>query len=85
MEAKMEDRNDRISLNIKEIRKEKGLTQEQLAKKVGVTKACMCRWENWNINMPTPTLRTLERIAQALNVPIKNLFNEQNETNNLHK
>lgn len=63
-------------LKIKEQRKAKGLTQSQLAEKLGISKACLCRWENWHAGTPVPTLRTLQKIAGALEIRIKDLFDE---------
>ena len=67
-----------LKLNIRELRNKKGLTQEDLAEKMGITKACLCRWENWEHESedPVPSLRTLARIAAALNVRVKDLFDE---------
>lgn len=41
----------KIGLFLKELRREKGLTQEQLAEVLGVTNRSVSRWEN-GINMP---------------------------------
>lgn len=69
-----------MELKIREIRKEKGLTQEQLARRMGISKACLCRWENWKDGSPIPTLRTLGRIADALDIRIKDLFEEKSRS-----
>ena len=53
---------------IRNVRQSKGLTQQELAVRVGVSKTCMCRWENWKKGMPVPSLRTLLRIAKALDI-----------------
>ena len=49
---------------IKEIRKEKGITQAQLAKLLGVTQGAIQFWENGERE---PTLKTLKDIAKVLN------------------
>lgn len=68
--------NTKIRIKIKEHRRAKGLTQQQLATRIGVTKACLSRWENWSNGNPVPTLRTLSRIAHALDIHVKDLFDE---------
>ena len=42
---------EKIGNFLKELRKQKGLTQEQLAEKCNVTNRTVSRWENGN-NMP---------------------------------
>lgn len=52
---------------IKEIRKSKGLTQEQLAQRLGVQRAVISKYENGTIS---PSVETLERIAAVLQTDI---------------
>ena len=52
----------RIGEFLKELRKEKGLTQEQLADKLFVTRRTVSRWETGN-NMPD--LEVLVELARA--------------------
>lgn len=59
---------------IKEILKEKGITQQELADKLGVTRVSIVKTLAGN-----PSQETLERIATALNVPIWQLFVSPNE------
>jgi len=47
---------------LKELRKEKGLTQEQLGEKVGVTNKTVSRWENGNYMPPVECLTLLSDI-----------------------
>lgn len=58
-----------MSLRIKEILKEKGLTQKELAQKMGVAEISLSRSING-----APTLTTLEKIAAALGVEVSELF-----------
>lgn len=58
---------------IKEARKNVGLTQQQLADKVNVTRFYMSAIEN---NHKTPSFYLLERIARELHTSIKNLIEE---------
>jgi transcriptional regulator with XRE-family HTH domain len=57
-------------MRIKELLKEKGLTQQELADKVGVSYQSMKQ----TLNAPSVTTSTLEKIATALNVPMWQLF-----------
>lgn len=52
-----------ISRNIKALRKEKGLSQEQLAQSLHVTRQTVSAWER---GLSRPDLETLEQIAQVL-------------------
>lgn len=63
-----------VSKNIKKIRKEKGLTQEQLAEKMVYSTQFISNIESKNHQ--TFSLGTLWRFALVLEVDIKNLFNE---------
>jgi transcriptional regulator with XRE-family HTH domain len=57
-------------MSIKELLKEKGLTQQELADKVGVSYQSMKQ----TLNAPSVTTSTLEKIATALDVPMWQLF-----------
>ena len=52
---------------LKQLRKEKGLTQEQLATKLGVSAQSVSKWEN-EISMPDISL--LPDIAEAFGISI---------------
>lgn len=56
---------------IKELRKEKQLTQEQLAERLGISFQAISKWEN-NIALPDITL--VPKIAQVLGVTTDKLF-----------
>ena len=57
-------------MRIKELLKEKGMTQQALADKVGVSYQSMKQ----TLNAPSVTTSTLEKIATALDVPLWQLF-----------
>ena len=57
-------------MRIKELVKEKGLTQQELADMVGVSYQSIKQ----TLNASSVTTSTLEKIATALNVPIWQLF-----------
>lgn len=63
-----------VSKNIKEIRKSKGLTQEQLAEKMGYSTQFISNIESKNHQ--TFSLGTLWRLALVLNIDISELFKE---------
>ena len=60
-----------IGSRIKELRKERGMTQEQLAKSVGISSQAISKWEN-NIALPDITLVPI--LAQIFGVTIDDLF-----------
>lgn len=55
-------------------RKNKGLTQEELAKKLGYSKASVSNWENGYSN---PSLSDAFRVSEILDVDINILFFDQ--------
>ena len=59
---------------VREIRKENGLSQEQLSFKADLHRTYIGMIERAEKNI---TLVNIEKIANALNVNIKELFNEQ--------
>lgn len=56
-------------LRIKELLKKRGLTQQELADKLGISRVGLNKAITGNT-----TINTLEKIADALNVPISELF-----------
>lgn len=57
-------------MRIKEILKEKGITQQELANKIGVSYQSIKQ----TLNASSVTTSTLEKIAAALEVPMWQLF-----------
>ena len=62
---------------IAELRKEKGMTQEQLAEKMGVTDKSISRWEN---GKTIPDLSMITILAEELNVEVSELLNGRKMT-----
>ncbi len=60
-----------IGKNIAKYRKAKGLTQEELGAKIGVTNQAVSKWES-EVSMPDVML--LPEIANALNITLENLY-----------
>lgn len=61
-----------MELRINDIMKEKGLTQKDVAEKLGIAQASLSAMLKGN-----PTINTLEKIASVLGVPFIELFKEQ--------
>ena len=57
--------------NIRDIRKQKGMTQEELANRIGVVRQTVSKWEK---NLSVPDADLLQRIAQVLEVPVSALL-----------
>ena len=56
---------------IEEARKAKGLTQEQLAKLLGVTQGAVAQWEN---GLTHPSFLMLPKVASVLEVSVDELI-----------
>lgn len=54
----------RLAIQIAQLRKQKRITQTELAKKIGVTQQFVARLENSEKTIPS--LRTLQKVAHAL-------------------
>ena len=63
--------------NIRSIRKKKGITQEKLAEHCGTSASYIGLMETYK---NVPKLSTIERIANALNIPVQELFIEHDES-----
>ena len=61
-----------MGFKIRQLRKEKGLTQEELAQKSGVSRATIIGLENGTICITTTA--TLIKIATALGEKVGNIF-----------
>ena len=60
-----------MELRVKEVIKAKGLTMQQVADELGITRDTLTRNINGN-----PTIETLEKIAKTLGVSVSDLLNE---------
>ena len=60
---------------IKAARRKAGLTQAQLAEKLGIAYQTVAQWEN---DLRNPKLDTLQRIAAALDIPVTELIDDWN-------
>lgn len=59
-----------------DLRKQKGLTQDEMADKLFVTRQAVSRWENGNT---TPSVETLKLIAKELDAPLNALLGSDDE------
>jgi len=59
-------------LNIKRLREEKGMTQEQLAEKANVNRSLLNQLETGKLK--NTSINTLQKIADTLNCKITELF-----------
>ena len=70
----------KIGRFLKELRKEKELTQEQLAEKFGVSSRSVSRWENGNT---MPELGILVELAEYYEVDIKEIIDGERKSENM--
>lgn len=66
---------------ISELRKKKGLTQEQLGKQLNVSYQAVSKWEN---NLSEPDLETLEKMTEVFGISMSEFFAMSKE-NDLYK
>lgn len=66
-----------LNERIRELRVASGLSQVELAKKLGVSKQSVSNWENDNIQ---PSIEMLVKIARTFNVSTDYLLGQDNHT-----
>lgn len=71
-EKQRQDTRDRIGSNVVRLREERGMLQDDLAKKAGITRIQVSRIENGHHE---PTATVLFALADALGVPADYLRN----------
>lgn len=60
------------------IRKKKNISQEQLAREIGVTRQTV---SNWELNTTIPNIDDLKKISEALNISYDKLLNSNSSKN----
>lgn len=60
--------------NLKEARQLKGITQEQLAKMLGITQGAVAQWEN---GLTHPAFDKLQTVASVLGVTVDELIKKK--------
>ncbi len=73
----MKSEKEKLGRRIKEIRRARGLSQEQLAELIGIEQKHVSRLE---VGKSYPTIDRLEKIALALNVSMGSFFDSENQT-----
>ena len=71
--------DNNFAFNLKHIRQEKGLTQEQLGKMIGKDYSTIGKWEN---GTRSPIMEDVIRLSDILNIDIKSLINDNYVTDN---
>ena len=66
--------NESMGSMIAKLRKEKGMTQEQLANELGITYQAVSKWEN---GLSSPDISTLPLLADLFGVPIDRFFGRE--------
>lgn len=64
---------ENFAANLKALRLREGLTQKQIASKIGVSQQAYMKWETDKVSV---TLRTVSKIVNTLNVDVSELFKE---------
>lgn len=62
---------ERLAVRIKALREQRGMTQERLAERAGISRTYLARLET---DRQDPTLSTLEKLAKALKVSVAKLL-----------
>lgn len=68
-----------LTNNIKEFRKIKKITQEEMAKQIGMGRTALSRIEN---GVYFPSAKTMEKISNYLNEPLGDIFFNSNVSKN---
>jgi transcriptional regulator with XRE-family HTH domain len=69
----MADHLDVFTANLRRLREERGLSQEAVGDRAGMTQSQYARIERGDVD---PTLKTLKRLATALGVPTSELLQD---------
>ena len=71
--------NKTIGEMISSLRKEKNMTQNDLAEKMNVTDKAVSKWER---NLSCPDVNSIPKLAEILGVSVEELLNAQTEQDN---
>lgn len=68
---------DRLSLRIRTLRRQRNISQQRLAELIDRSVDAVGQFER---GVTYPSFETLERLAQALGVPVRDFFEEDGDT-----
>ena len=71
--------NKNIGEMISSLRKEKGMTQNDLAEKMNVTDKAVSKWER---NISCPDINSIPKLAEILGTTVEELLNAQSKKEN---
>ena len=71
--------NKSIGEMISSLRKEKGMTQNDLAEKMNVTDKAVSKWER---NLSCPDVNSISKLAEILGTTVEELLNAQSKKEN---
>ena len=67
----------KLGEKIAQLRKDKNMTQSELAEKMCITDKAVSKWER---NLSSPDIRTIKKLAEVFDVSIEELMGEVTET-----
>lgn len=62
-----------VKISIRTLRREKGLSQLELAEQLGINQSAVAQWEN---GKTTPSFKRLKKLAEALECSVDDLTKE---------
>ena len=71
--------NKNLGEMISSLRKEKGMTQSELAEKMNVTDKAVSKWER---NLACPDVNSIPKLAEILGITVEELLNAQTKKEN---
>ena len=71
--------NKNLGEMISSLRKEKGMTQNELAEKMNVTDKAVSKWER---NLSRPDVNSIPTLAEVLGITVEELLNAQTKKEN---
>ena len=71
--SKVKETNLKIAQKLAKIRQQNNLTQEDFAKKIGITRQAVSRWE---MGISAPASKTLIRISEEFNIPLDKIISD---------
>ena len=66
-----------VNISVRQVRESAGMTQAELARRLGVSQPNVARWESGRVDL---RIHTLQRIAEALGVNLEVIFSGRSPT-----